>query len=1304
MNSYDPVSAAANGRPGAIEILSAAIQVQTTIAQISAATGATDVVDAIASTIVAANGGTVDLKETDTLKVIIADVAPGAGTEAINAISEVVSAANVVIDSFAVETGDPLAALTNLAQAATVALGQTTDALADAGLDTTELQTVFENNSGTNLTDAIGLVEAGDADGSQVGTIGADTIEGAGGNDIIEGLDGNDTLSGLAGKDTIRGGAGNDTILGGDGNDTLEGGDGKDTLTGGAGDDTIDGGTNFDRASYADATGPITANLTAGTVSGVGIGTDTLIKIESIIGSNSADSYDATGFTGPSELPGTPLGFNEFEGLGGNDTIIGAVNAQGQALTRVSYLQATGAVTVDIAAGTADGNGSVGHDTFTNVAVVFGSNYDDTLRGSNNGFGSFELFEGRAGNDFIDGRGGYDRVDYDKDPATLSGIVVHLATGIVNGDASIGTDTLQGVEAARGTNFADVFDATGFGGAGAANVGSSGTFNDFAGMAGNDTIIGNGFTRLNFSNAAGAITADLELTAGTSLTVAGSATGLGEGTDTFTGVNAVQGSIFNDTLRGSSFNNTFTGLTGDDYVDGRGGFDTASFNSLTLATGGVTVNLAAGTAVGDASIGTDTLRSIEGIQGTNFADTFIATDFGAAGTANSGSNGSFNQFEGLGGDDIITGNGNTRIGYFNASAGVTVTFNGSGSGTATGNSSVGTDTFTGVNSVTGSAFGDNITGDGNNNTIDGGAGDDLLNGGGGSDTLAGGAGNDDLDGGAGTDMAVFTAARGSYTLTATVGTGSISGPDGSDTFSSVELLQFTNQYQMVASGSAGSSLNLTGLNFGGNTNTLFGTSNGDFLTIGQNLFGHQIDLQGGTDTLILATGSYTLNLFSVENLTGSGSNDFVALTNAAAEIVVDLGGGSNDILNLANGSNTLGAINVESIGSSDFSGAASNDTLTLQNNLNGASVNLQQGVNTLNLAAGTNALNDLFNVDNVNGSTGDDTLSVANGFFTPNNDLVVNLGDGNDTLSLGTVSASFGLLNVEHLNGNAQDNFFLLNNTVNNVEVDLGAGNDILSLVGGANSVSVTNVESIDSRDWLVGGPVTDDTLTLQNNVSGLTVNLQQGNNTLNLAAGANALTAYNVQTINGTGQDDSLTLQNQAGLAVDLGGGTDMLTLADGFNGVTVNNVENVVGGAGNDSITISNTTGVTTVTGSLGGDSIAASAAQDRIRFTSTADSVAGNTDAIINFDAANDTFVLDGISALVGQVHFVSNGIFEGTPAVHQSQARTRQRKPAADRRRRRWPDRRGRYGGRALRPYRQSQRRQFRQCECRHDNCR
>src|SRR6185312_11702331 len=100
---------------------------------------------------------------------------------------------------------------------------------------------------------------------------------------------------------------------------------------------------------------------------------------------------------------------------------------------------------------------------------------------------------------------------------------------------------------------------------------------------------------------------------------------------------AVMATMFDDILFGSNntaATETFTGLAGNDYIDGRGGFDIASYNNIYFTTGAVTIDMAAGTATGDLSIGTDTLRNIEAIQGTGFADTYVATGYGQAGALN----------------------------------------------------------------------------------------------------------------------------------------------------------------------------------------------------------------------------------------------------------------------------------------------------------------------------------------------------------------------------------------------------------------------------------------------------------------------------------------------------------------------------------------------------------------------------------------------------------------------------------------------------------------------------------------------
>src|SRR5262245_1830664 len=530
----------------------------------------------------------------------------------------------------------------------------------------------------------------------KIGTIGNDTPSGdANDNNILLGLAGDDLLTGGKLADLLVGGDGNDTLLGGNGNDILRGDSGDDVLDGGAGNDILAGDLGIDLARYTNAAGGVIANLTAGSVSGAGVGTDTLIGIERIRGSSFDDTYTAVGFNaGASPAPGTSALFNEVEGMAGNDTIIG------NGFTRVSYLNATAGVTVDIQAATGFGTAAgdlagVGVDSFTGVNAIRGSRFDDVLLGSANETFTFENFEGRGGNDVIDGRGGFDRALYGDDAAVATGIIVSLAAGNVSGDAAIGSDTLWSIEGVRGTAFSDTFDATGFtalsANAGSAGVNETGAaFNEFEGIGGNDSIIGNGNTRVSYFFARAGVTVDIEAGIGHG-TGAGDLAGVG--TDSFTGVNAIAGSSFDDLLFGSdnapATAENFTGGAGNDAIDGRGGFDRAIYNTDPATAAGISVDLAAGNVTGDATVGTDALRSVEAIRGSSFDDTFAATGFTAA-SQNAGSAGvnasgaAFNEFEGLGGNDTIIGNSNTRISYVNALAGVTVEMTSAGVGTEQG--------------------------------------------------------------------------------------------------------------------------------------------------------------------------------------------------------------------------------------------------------------------------------------------------------------------------------------------------------------------------------------------------------------------------------------------------------------------------------------------------------------------------------------------------------------------------------------------------------------------------------------------
>jgi Tol biopolymer transport system component len=626
----------------------------------------------------------------------------------------------------------------------------------------------------------------------------------------------------------LTGDAGNNTLIGTVEADTLSGLGGNDVLQGLRGHDFLDGGAGRDFAVYTDATAGITVNLAAGTVHGAApgdlasIGTDTLRSIEYVRGSNFNDNFVATGFsttsTNASSITSGSVN-NGFEGMEGDDVITGNGG------TQIWYKNAFGAVTVDFLGtpthGTAQSTApfdaaGIGHDTFTGVNSVRGSEFNDTLLGSNTTTRT-DVFYGGAGNDFINGRGGFDLVVYSSfiDDTVTGGVTINLALGTVVGNPSVGSDTLHGVELVRGSNFNDSFTAVGFSGA-STNAGSFGTFNDFEGMDGDDSITGNGNTRVSYSNATAAVTIDLadESTGGTGTardsldalnnTTADLAT---VGVDTFhTGINAIRGSDFDDRLLGSNTLGlaveSFIGGKGDDFIDGRGGYDRALYSTASddPVTGGITVDMAAGKATGDASVGTDTLKSVELIRGSNYDDIYNAVGFDGA-SSNAGSDRTFNEFEGMGGNDTMTGNGNTQIAFYNSTASVTVDLadpSGGGTGTAKSTAAelagIGHDRIDGgVNSVVGSQFDDFIYGSNNPST-------------GLNERFEGRAGDDFLDGRGGFDVAVYYVDQSVGTgITVHMAAGTVDGDAtvGHDTLRAIESVtgtRFTDTYDATGFG------------------------------------------------------------------------------------------------------------------------------------------------------------------------------------------------------------------------------------------------------------------------------------------------------------------------------------------------------------------------------------------------------------------------------------------------------------------------------------------------------------------------
>jgi Ca2+-binding RTX toxin-like protein len=221
-----------------------------------------------------------------------------------------------------------------------------------AGLDTL---VSIENLTGTNFNDALA---GNSGTNVLAGLAGNDILAGAGGTDQLLGGDGNDLLNGGVGNDILNGGAGSDTadygtfLIGGqfvtgatagvrvnlnlagaqntggagidtlvsienltgsifndvltgnsanniltgrEGNDRLIGGGGNDTLNGGLGNDILNGGASMDTASYSTATAGVTVNLDLPDAQNTGgAGIDTLVSIESLVGSKLNDILNGT--------------------------------------------------------------------------------------------------------------------------------------------------------------------------------------------------------------------------------------------------------------------------------------------------------------------------------------------------------------------------------------------------------------------------------------------------------------------------------------------------------------------------------------------------------------------------------------------------------------------------------------------------------------------------------------------------------------------------------------------------------------------------------------------------------------------------------------------------------------------------------------------------------------------------------------------------------------------------------------------------------------------------------------------------
>src|SRR5450830_1085650 len=758
-----------------------------------------------------------------------------------------------------------------------------------------------------------------------------------------------------------------------------------------------------------------------------------------------------------------------FEGGAGADVLTGGT----QGVNTAGYKNSGAGVTIDLTTGHGTGGDAQG-DVLTNIQNLIGSAYNDTF----------------VANDKINrldgGSGGSDTVSY---AASTTGVTVNLITGTGSGGYAEG-DTYVNIQNVIGSAFSDVFIANTL-----ANHLDGGS-------GGSDTV--------SYASSTAGVTVNLSTGVGSG----GSAAG-----DTYTHVQNVIGSAYNDIFVANIDANSFDG--------GSGGLDTVSYVN---SAAGVTVNFVSGRGVGGDAEG-DTYNRIQNVIGSAHDDTFIAGPD------------SRNFDGGIGGSDTIN--------YGASTAAVTVnmvTMSGSG-GYAQNN------TYANIQNATGSSYSDTFISSLAANHFDGGLG--------GSDTVSYALSN------AGVTVSLYDgSASGGYAQGDTLAhIQNVIGSDYNDTFiASSEV----NNFEGGLGVNTVSYFYATGSVMIDLTNTI-GTGTGGSLYANGDSFSHIQNLIGGAsdDTFVASLDANKLD----GGASSSTSHNRVSYTASNAGVTVDL--------NYTDGTGTSGGyaqgdqlLNIQDLTGSNFDDTfvanAANNNFDGGGGSNRVSYAMSNAAVTVDLVDGTGAggyaAGDTYvNIQNVTGSALSDTFiaSAATNAFDGG-------AGGSDTVSYARASDGVGVTvnlvtgtgsngfaandtytNIQNIIGSSYNDIFVASNDVN--RFDGGGGSDTVSYASSGAAVTVDLVGGTGT-----GGSAQGDTYINIQNVIGSSAD--------DLFIASTAANAFEGGISTATSHNRVSYVNSTVAETVNLSTGIGTGGLGSFANGDTYTNIQDVTGGSGDD------------------------------------------------------------------------------------------------------------------------------------------